>query len=129
VRRCHTGASYVEIDGTTLSKIVPVKPLGVIWARCCLTTVVDQVCDGKLEAGAARSALAWQAACRRFRRCDSRYWRPLAGVARRHFRRGRRSELLLIAGERSDRALYAMAGRTQRQSSSSRSVLRPSPVP
>src|ERR1700741_3545576 len=53
------GQLTVEIDGTTLSKIVPVKPLGVDMGRVlAVTTVVDQVCDGKLEPGAARSALA-----------------------------------------------------------------------
>jgi uncharacterized membrane protein YjjP (DUF1212 family) len=53
------GQLTVEIDGTTLSKIVPVKPLGVDMGKVlAVTTVVDQVCDGKLEAGAARSALA-----------------------------------------------------------------------
>jgi uncharacterized membrane protein YjjP (DUF1212 family) len=53
------GQLTVEIDGTTLSKIVLVKPLGVDMGKVlAVTTVVDQVCDGKLEAGAARSALA-----------------------------------------------------------------------
>ena len=53
------GQLTVEIDGTTLSKIVAVKPLGVDMGKVlAVTTVVDQVCDGKLEAGAARSALA-----------------------------------------------------------------------
>src|SRR6266702_2617032 len=53
------GQLTVEIDGTTLSKIVPVKPLGVDMGKVlAVTTVVDQVCDGKLEAGAARFALA-----------------------------------------------------------------------
>ncbi|MBT1514067.1 threonine/serine exporter family protein [Bradyrhizobium sp. SRL28] len=53
------GQLTVEIDGTTLSQIVPVKPLGVDMGKVlAVTTVVDQVCDGKLEAGAVRSALA-----------------------------------------------------------------------
>src|SRR6266702_8388343 len=53
------GQLTVEIDGTTLSKIVPVKPLGVDMGKVlAVATVVDQVCDGKLEADAARSALA-----------------------------------------------------------------------
>ena len=53
------GQLTVEIDGTTLSKIVPVKPLGVDMGKVlAVTTVVDQVCDGKLEPAAARSALA-----------------------------------------------------------------------
>src|SRR6185295_6128694 len=53
------GQLTVEIDGTTLSRIVPVKPLGVdIGKVLAVTTVVDRVCDGKLEAGAARSAIA-----------------------------------------------------------------------
>jgi uncharacterized membrane protein YjjP (DUF1212 family) len=53
------GQLTVEIDGTTLSKIVPVKPLGVDMGKVlAVTTVVDQVCDGKLEVDAARPALA-----------------------------------------------------------------------
>ena len=53
------GQLTVEIDGTTLSKIVPAKPLGVDMGKVlAVTTVVDQVCDGKLEAAATRSALA-----------------------------------------------------------------------
>ena len=58
------GQLTVEIDGTTLSQIVPVKPLGVDMGKVlAVTTVVDQVCDGKLEAGAARSLRSrWQAA-------------------------------------------------------------------
>ena len=51
------GQLTVEIDGTTLSKIIPVKPLGVDMGKVlAVTTVVDQVCDGKLGAGAAQSA-------------------------------------------------------------------------
>src|SRR4051794_20734186 len=73
------GQLTVEIDGTTLSKIVPVKPLGVDMGKVlAVTTVVDQVCNGTLEADAARSALASAGRCRRFRRCGSRCWRPLA---------------------------------------------------
>jgi uncharacterized membrane protein YjjP (DUF1212 family) len=53
------GQLTVEIDGTTLSKIVPAKPLGVDMGKVlAVTTVVDQACDGKLEPGAVRSALA-----------------------------------------------------------------------
>src|SRR5882724_4213075 len=53
------GQLTVEVDGTTLSKIAPVKPLGVDMGKVlAVTTVVDQVCNGKLEAVAARSALA-----------------------------------------------------------------------
>src|SRR5882672_1951000 len=53
------GQLTVEIDGTTLSKIVPVKPLGVDMGKVlAVTTVVEQVCDGKLEVGAAWPALA-----------------------------------------------------------------------
>src|SRR6266536_764747 len=53
------GQLTVEIDGTTLSQIIPVKPLGVDMGKVlAVTTVVDQVCDGKVEAGAARSAIA-----------------------------------------------------------------------
>jgi uncharacterized membrane protein YjjP (DUF1212 family) len=53
------GQLTVEIDGTTVSKIVPVKPLGVDMGRVlAVTTVVDQICYGTLEASAARSALA-----------------------------------------------------------------------
>src|SRR6266508_5281428 len=52
------GQLTVEIDGTTLSKIVPVRQLGVDMGKVlAVTTVVDQVCDGKLEAGAARFSL------------------------------------------------------------------------
>src|SRR5882757_498841 len=52
------GQLTVEIDGTTMSKIVPVKPLGVDMSKVlAVTTVVDQLCDGKLEVGAARSAI------------------------------------------------------------------------
>src|SRR5258708_21906589 len=53
------GQLPVEIDGTTLSKIVPVKPLGVDMGKVlAVTTVVDQVCDGELKVDAARPALA-----------------------------------------------------------------------
>jgi uncharacterized membrane protein YjjP (DUF1212 family) len=53
------GQLTVRIDGTTLSEIVPVKPLGVDMGKVIsVATVVDQVCDGKLEPGDARSALA-----------------------------------------------------------------------
>src|SRR5437899_11396631 len=49
------GQLTVEIDGTTLSKIIPVKPLGVDMGKVlAVTTVVDQVCDGTLGAGAAQ---------------------------------------------------------------------------
>jgi uncharacterized membrane protein YjjP (DUF1212 family) len=48
----------VELDGAPLSEIVPVKPLGVDMGRVlAVTTVIDQVCDGTLSAGAAQSAL------------------------------------------------------------------------
>ena len=54
------GQLTVGIDGTTLSKIVPVKPLGVDMGRVlAIATVVDEVCNGTLEADAARSALAF----------------------------------------------------------------------
>jgi uncharacterized membrane protein YjjP (DUF1212 family) len=48
----------VELDGAPLSEIVPVKPLGVdMGGVLAVTTVIDQVCDGTLSAGAAQSAL------------------------------------------------------------------------
>jgi uncharacterized membrane protein YjjP (DUF1212 family) len=48
----------VELDGAPLSQIVPAKPLGVDMGRVlAVTTVIDQVCDGKLSTEAAQSAL------------------------------------------------------------------------
>jgi uncharacterized membrane protein YjjP (DUF1212 family) len=53
------GQLTVGIDGTTLSEVVPVKPVGVdIGKVLAVATVVDQICDGRLEPGGARSALA-----------------------------------------------------------------------
>jgi uncharacterized membrane protein YjjP (DUF1212 family) len=53
------GELTVEIDGTQVSRIVPVKPLGVDMGKVlAITTVVDEVCSGTLRAEAARTALA-----------------------------------------------------------------------
>jgi uncharacterized membrane protein YjjP (DUF1212 family) len=53
------GQLTVGIDGTTLSEVDPVKPLGVDMGKViAVATVVDQVCEGKLARGEARSALA-----------------------------------------------------------------------
>jgi uncharacterized membrane protein YjjP (DUF1212 family) len=52
------GQLIVELDGAPVSQIVPAKPLGVDMGRVlAVTTVIDQVCDGKLSAEAAQSAL------------------------------------------------------------------------
>jgi uncharacterized membrane protein YjjP (DUF1212 family) len=52
------GELTVELDGAPISQIVPAKPLGVDMGRVlAVTTVIDQVCDGTLPAGAAQSAL------------------------------------------------------------------------
>src|SRR5882757_7962520 len=52
------GELTVELDGTPVSQIVPAKPLGVDMGRVlAVTTVIDQICDGKLPAEAAQSAL------------------------------------------------------------------------
>jgi len=52
------GELTVEVEGATVSQIVPAKPLGVDMGRVlAVTTVVDQVCDGTLPADAAQSAL------------------------------------------------------------------------
>jgi len=52
------GELTVELDGAPISQIVPAKPLGVDMGRVlAITTVIDQVCDGKLSAEAARPAL------------------------------------------------------------------------
>jgi uncharacterized membrane protein YjjP (DUF1212 family) len=48
----------VELEGTSLSEIVPAKPLGVDMNRVlAITKVVDRLCDGKLCADEARPAL------------------------------------------------------------------------
>jgi uncharacterized membrane protein YjjP (DUF1212 family) len=48
----------VEIEGTSLSQIVPAKPLGVDMNRVlAITTIVDRLCDGTLRAEEARPAL------------------------------------------------------------------------
>ena len=53
------GELTVEIEGTSVSQIVPVKPLGVDMGKVhAITTVVDNVCNGTLRAEAARAALA-----------------------------------------------------------------------
>jgi uncharacterized membrane protein YjjP (DUF1212 family) len=52
------GELTVELDGAPVSQIVPAKPLGVDMGRVmAVTTVIDQVCDGKLSAEAAQTAL------------------------------------------------------------------------
>jgi uncharacterized membrane protein YjjP (DUF1212 family) len=52
------GELTVEVEGATVSQIVPAKPLGVDMGRVlAVTTVVDQVCDGTLPTEAAQSAL------------------------------------------------------------------------
>ena len=52
------GQLTVELDGAPISQIVPAKPLGVDMGRVlAVTTVIDQVCHGKLSAEAAQSAL------------------------------------------------------------------------
>ena len=43
------GELTVEIDGTPISQIVPVKPIGVDMGKVLgITTVVDKVCNGTL---------------------------------------------------------------------------------
>jgi uncharacterized membrane protein YjjP (DUF1212 family) len=52
------GDIIVELDGASLSQIVPAQPLGVDMGRVlAVTTVIDQICDGTLSAEAAQSAL------------------------------------------------------------------------
>jgi uncharacterized membrane protein YjjP (DUF1212 family) len=52
------GEITVELDGAPLSQIVAAKPLGVDMGRVlAVTTVIDRICDGKLPAEAAQSAL------------------------------------------------------------------------
>jgi uncharacterized membrane protein YjjP (DUF1212 family) len=52
------GELIVEIEGTSLSQIVPTKPLGVDMNRVlAITTVVDRLCDGTLRREEARPAL------------------------------------------------------------------------
>ncbi|NEU98646.1 threonine/serine ThrE exporter family protein [Bradyrhizobium uaiense] len=48
----------VELEGTSLSRIVATKPLGVDMNRVlAITTVVDRLCDGMLSIEEARAAL------------------------------------------------------------------------
>ncbi len=48
----------VELEGTSLSRIAPTKPLGMDMNRVlAITKVVDRLCDGTLRADEARSAL------------------------------------------------------------------------
>ena len=48
----------VELEGTSLSRIAPTKPLGMEMNRVlAITKVVDRLCDGTLRADEARSAL------------------------------------------------------------------------
>jgi uncharacterized membrane protein YjjP (DUF1212 family) len=52
------GEITVQLDGAPTSQIVPAKPLGVDMGRVlAVTTVIDQIRDGKLPAEAAQSAL------------------------------------------------------------------------
>ncbi|MGY4480196.1 threonine/serine ThrE exporter family protein [Bradyrhizobium sp. USDA 3364] len=52
------GEITVQLDGAPISQIVPAKPLGVDMGRVlAVTTVIDRICDGKLPAEAAQSAL------------------------------------------------------------------------
>src|SRR5712691_4833434 len=52
------GELTVELEGTPVSQIVPAKPLGVDMGKVlAVTTVIYQVCHGKLSAEAAQSAL------------------------------------------------------------------------
>jgi uncharacterized membrane protein YjjP (DUF1212 family) len=52
------GELTVELDGAPVSQIVPAKPLGVDMGRVlAVTTVIDQVCDGKVPAEVVQSAL------------------------------------------------------------------------
>jgi uncharacterized membrane protein YjjP (DUF1212 family) len=52
------GALIVELDGAPISQIVPAKPLSVDMGRVhTVTTVIDQICDGKLPVEAAQSVL------------------------------------------------------------------------
>ena len=52
------GELIVEIEGTSLSQIVPTKPLGVDMNRVvAITTVVDRLCEGTLCGEEARPAL------------------------------------------------------------------------
>jgi uncharacterized membrane protein YjjP (DUF1212 family) len=52
------GELTVELDGALVSQIVPAKPLGVDMGKVmAVTTVIDQVCDGKLSDEAAQTVL------------------------------------------------------------------------
>jgi uncharacterized membrane protein YjjP (DUF1212 family) len=52
------GELTVELDGALIPQIVPAKPLGVDMGRVlAVTTVIDQIHDGKLSTEAAQSAL------------------------------------------------------------------------
>jgi uncharacterized membrane protein YjjP (DUF1212 family) len=52
------GELTVGLDDAPVSQIVPTKPLGVDMGRVlAVTTVIDQICDGKLPAETAQSAL------------------------------------------------------------------------
>jgi uncharacterized membrane protein YjjP (DUF1212 family) len=52
------GELIVEFDGAPVSQIVPAKPLGIDMGRVlAVTTVIDQVCLGKLSAETAQSTL------------------------------------------------------------------------
>lgn len=52
------GELIVGLDGAPISQIVPAKPLSVDLGRVlAVATVIDRICDGKLPAEAAQSAL------------------------------------------------------------------------
>ncbi len=52
------GELTVQLDGAPISQIVPAKPLSVDMGRVlAVTTVIDQICDRKLPAEAAKAAL------------------------------------------------------------------------
>jgi uncharacterized membrane protein YjjP (DUF1212 family) len=53
------GELEIRVDGTSYSAITPAAPLGVNMAKALATMkIVDEVCEGSLNGGAARSALA-----------------------------------------------------------------------
>ena len=113
------GELTVELDGAPISQIVPAKPLGVDMGRVlAVTTVIDQVCHGKLSAEAAQSALesGWPAAASFHATLHvvRSHWR---GFAWRHFRYARCDEPAADRGQRRHRcARPPLAVRLQQQS-------------
>jgi uncharacterized membrane protein YjjP (DUF1212 family) len=52
------GDLIVKVEGAPVSHIVPAKPLGIDMGRVlAVTSVIDQICHGKLPVAAAQSAL------------------------------------------------------------------------